>query len=277
MDGVPGVVAERHGDLAAAGRQPDRSAARRLNPFELAVDAALDTGDVRPLPAAAQVGGVGGEQLFVEGVEDGVAPVDDGAERRQALADRLGRGGRRNVARRANHPPHQRRPVSGAELVDAAEQRREGDGIDDRAVSQAAHGRLEEGAVRMPRAGGDSDHAPLLAARLVEVEHGQVGEQLVGGEHLVPAVLEVGGQSRVDGCGLLLAPLMGVEEVGPGQGEPRLQGCEAALGEGHVGHALVARRLIDASSSGSSVTHVVASTGTRSVSARRSPPRCTSA
>ena len=242
MDGIARAVPERHRDLAAARREADRAARRRLDAAELAVHQAFDAGDIRALTAAAEVSGIGGEQLLVEQVVDGVAVVDDRAERRQALTGRAGGGrGQRNVSGRADETAHERAAVVAPQLVDAAEQIGEGHRVDDGVVGESAHHRVEEGAVGAPRPGREGHHAPRLAARLVEVEDGQVGQEAVGLEHLVAFVAEVGRQSVVDGHGLLAATLAGVEQIRPGQGEPRLERGEAGVWEGDLGDAEIAQ------------------------------------
>ena len=59
----------------------------------------------------------------------------------------------------------------------------EGDGLDNGVVREAVHRRVEERLVRLPPPRCEGDDAALLAARLVEVDNGEVGEETVGFEY----------------------------------------------------------------------------------------------
>ena len=159
--------------------------------------------------------------MLVEQRVGRVAVVDDRPERVEALTGAAGGGGRQgHIARRPHQPAHERRPTVAPKLVDAAEEIAEGHRLDDGVVGESRHRRVEKGAVWAPPAWREGDDTALLATGLVEVEHGQLGEEAVGLEHLVPVVAEVGGQPRVDRRHLLASRLVGVDEVGPGEREP---------------------------------------------------------
>src|SRR5207237_880130 len=92
-------------------------------------------------------------------------------------------------------PAHRRCTAAAPELVDGAEQGGERHGLDDRALVEAGEGSVHELPAGTPAPRGEGDDSAGGAAGLVQVEDGEVGQELVGGEHLAAAVGEVGGQA----------------------------------------------------------------------------------
>ena len=85
---VPGVVLERHRDLAPPGGERDRAVLGHHDPAQLLVDGPLDAGQVGvPLAGGAEVGRLGHQEALAEVARHRVGRPQDGAEGVEPVAD----------------------------------------------------------------------------------------------------------------------------------------------------------------------------------------------